>query len=156
MKKVFSVVLLLLLSLSLFGCSSEPVPFSEKLRDGRDCYVDVTAIHPTEVVSRSYDIEGYSTITSYYFLCKCTTPENATVYMMISVYDYKDYIDPSINTGYGTLPYLPSSCELSETLRIFGTAINTPDKIGLPSLKRIFEFHSDGNTKLETTGSAID
>ena len=140
MKRTISLILLLLLILSLFGCAKKPVEFSEKLSDGRECYIDVAQIAPKEVMSRNFSFEGSQTITSYYFLCECTTVSDDTVYMLISVYDYKDYIDSSAKTAFGTLPPLPSKAELDQPIKIFGTAINPPDRVGIDSLKRIFEF----------------
>ena len=140
MKRTISLILLLFLALSLFGCFGNRVEFSEKLKDGRECYIDVVQIKPHSVMSRTLSLEGGQNFLSYYFLCECTTESDDTVYMIISVYDYQEHIDSSADTAFGTLPPLPGTTKFDQSVKILGTAINPPEKTGVVSLKRIFEF----------------
>ena len=51
MKKLISCLLIFVFAFSLVACSSEAVPFSEKLMNKKDCYIDVVEILPQSSVS---------------------------------------------------------------------------------------------------------
>lgn len=82
MKKIISCIIILAFVFSLVACSSEAVPFSEKLMNKKDCYIDVVEILPQ------------SSVNDVVFLyCKCTLADGSMVWMEISAEEYVEYFD---------------------------------------------------------------
>lgn len=113
MKKIVSVILLLctLFSLAvLAGCSEgEPVPYTEKLMKGRDCYVDVIEVIPATDIRYSY-----------YFYCECVLESGERIFMEIDPSDYVEYFDEDA-VSYD-IRYTARAVKYDEPVRLTGKA----------------------------------
>ena len=85
MKKILFFALVCCILVLALGCSSEPVEFSEKLSNNRNCYIDVL-----EIVPDSYDSDIF---------CKCILENGDEVWMQISSWEYQEYFDPDFDVS---------------------------------------------------------
>jgi hypothetical protein len=72
--------------LPCWGCSSDPVPYTDSLGKGRSCYVDVVEITP--ISGSTWNVE---------LICQCVLADGSTALMKIDPEDYVTYFDSSID-----------------------------------------------------------
>lgn len=88
------------------GCSSESVAFSEKLRNNKDCYIDVVEIKP--------DFEDV------FIYCRCILADGTEVWMEILDSDYKAYFDANLDEDESS--YMPNGVIYDAPVRLNGRA----------------------------------
>ena len=124
---VLCVVTLCNMMVTLGGCSSEPVAFSDDLRDDKVCYMDVVEIRP--------DFEDT------FFYCKCILADGSQVWMEILDSNYKTYFDT--NTDEYDYSYLPNGVIYDAPVRLTGRAKRVKDVINNSNSKiTVFRFDS--------------
>ena len=132
-------ILLGILAISQCSKKKEEVAFSPDLEFSSPAYIDLITIEPVYSVSEKM-FSSYNAI-----VCKCTTTSRDTVWLYITISDYKKHFDPDAKFDY----ILGSSFEtVSKRTRIHGKTIN-PDTIN-PDLSQktsnmILEFKSISN-----------
>ena len=124
-REVKRIICFLFVICALFlisACSGEPVPFSDKLGDDRECYIDVVEITPE------------SSINDVVFLyCQCTLADGSTFWMEIFPADYVKYFDDKA-----------SEEDISYTARqiVYSSPVRINGKVN--KIKNVFEDGAGG------------
>ena len=129
---------------------AEEIEFSSSLESGIDVYADIVSIQPT--------IGTYYGGSSAYnnFVCKCKTSSGSTMWVFISVSNYKQYFD-SEATGYLYVSNV-DEIEFDEPIRIHGYTQEADDITkGLSSdigTSILFSFESTESDELSVSTSS--
>lgn len=145
MKRFITVLLICCMLLPLYGCSSEPVPYSDRLMSGRACYMDVTEIIPI----------GGTTWDILYLYCQCVLADGSTAFMRMDTEDYITYFHSGVDKH--NLSEEALKIVFDEPVRLMGTA--ETDEVDLDPYSdkekkvRLFFFESSDTAKTLNKGT---
>ena len=143
MKKFLLYFLIACTLLSLAACSSEPVPFSDKLGNKRACYIDVVEITPQS------SIEDLS-----FLCCRCKLEDGSTVWMEILGSDYVKYFDSEAFEE--DISYTARQIVYDKPVRLDGKVAKVKNIFdeGENSSKKVKVFRFNSADEAETQNSA--
>ncbi len=109
MRKLLPLLLIFCMLMPLCACSSEPVPYTDRIGRGRSCYMDVVEITP---------ING--TLWNVELICECVLADGSTALMKIESEDYVTYFDSYVEEY--NLPIHAKKIVFDEPVRLNGVA----------------------------------
>jgi len=136
MKKILFFALVCCILVLALGCSSEPVEFSEKLGNNRNCYIDVL-----EIVPDSYDSD---------ILCKCILENGDEVWMQISSWEYQEYFDPDFDVSVS----YARTVKFDKSVRLTGKVKKVTNKLAGKNNIKVFDF-VEANKELTISSNEI-
>lgn len=114
MKKILLWAMILCAVLTVTACSSGPVPFTEKLGDNRECYIDVVEVIPQSRVN-----------DPVFLYCWCLLAEGKTIWMEITPERYIQYFDSeAVGEEMEELEYTARKVRYDEPVRLNGRALS--------------------------------